>query len=150
MLKTENLRFSYGRRSPEVLRGVSLELRDGEIGILLGRNGCGKTTLFQNILGICEPTGGRVLFDGEDMKGLNRRDRAERIAYVPQHIHFGDLRVYDSILLGRVSRFGMKAGPEDFAVVDPNLNADSSVLSISFCKTVVDICTKCLKRNCTL
>lgn len=118
MLKVENLTFSYSRRSPEVLKGVSLELKDGEIGVLLGRNGCGKTTLFQNILGICVPAGGTVSFNGEDMQKMSRRERAQRIAYVPQHIHFGNLLVYDSILLGRVSQFGMHAGPEDYAAVD--------------------------------
>ena len=50
-MKIEDLRFSYSRRSAPVLNGVDLELRDGEIGILLGKNGSGKTTLFKNILG---------------------------------------------------------------------------------------------------
>jgi len=118
MLKVENLTFSYGKRAPEVLHGVSLELHDGEIGILLGKNGCGKTTLFQNILGITNPSGGKVLFDGEDMSRMSRRERAQRIAYVPQHIHFGALSVYDSILLGRVAYFGMQAGRTDYEAVD--------------------------------
>ena len=118
MLTVENLTFSYGRRSGEVLRGVNLELRSGEIGILLGKNGCGKTTLFQNILGISHPASGRILFDGADMSEMSRRERARCIAYVPQHIHFGALSVYDSVLLGRVSYFGMKAGKEDHAVVE--------------------------------
>ena len=46
MLEIKDLRFRYSRRSPLVLDGASLELKDGEIGILLGRNGSGKTTLF--------------------------------------------------------------------------------------------------------
>ena len=118
MLKVDSLRFRYGKRSPEVLRGVDLSLEAGEIGILLGRNGCGKTTLFQNILGIVNPTAGSITFDGEDLLKLPRRERAQRIAYVPQHIHFGALSVYDSVLLGRVSYFGMKAGAADYAAVD--------------------------------
>lgn len=118
MLKIEDLHFSYGKRSPEVLHGVSLELHDGEIGILLGKNGCGKTTLFQNILGITSPDSGTVYFDGKNMAKMSRRERAQRIAYVPQHIHFGALSVYDSILLGRVSYFGMQAGKEDYEAVD--------------------------------
>ena len=52
MLEIRNLRFRYSRRSPMVLDGVDLELKDGEIGILLGKNGSGKTTLFKTILGI--------------------------------------------------------------------------------------------------
>ena len=118
MLKIEDLRFSYSRRSAPVLNGVDLELRDGEIGILLGKNGSGKTTLFKNILGIGTPSSGTIRFDGEDLLKLPKRDRARRIAYVPQHIHFGALTVYDSILMGRVSYFGLRAGKEDYDVVD--------------------------------
>ena len=53
---------------------------------------------------------------------MKRRERALRIAYVPQHIHFGDLTVLDSVLLGRVSRFGMKAGREDYEAVEQILS----------------------------
>ena len=113
MLEIENLRFRYSRRGPEVLRGVDLQLRDGEIGILLGKNGSGKTTLFKTILGIQKPESGSIRFDGEDLLKLNRQARARRIAYVPQSIHFGALSVFDTVLMGRVSYFGYKAGKED-------------------------------------
>ncbi len=122
MLKIENLSFSYSKHSPAVLSGVTMELRAGEIGILLGKNGSGKTTLFKNILGIAAPNSGSILFDGEDILRMPKRERARRIAYVPQHIHFGSLSVYDSILMGRVSYFGMRAGKEDYAVVDEILS----------------------------
>ena len=49
---------------------------------------------------------------------MRRRERARRIAYVPQHIHFGDLTVFDSVLMGRVSYFGMKAGMDDYRAVE--------------------------------
>lgn len=117
MLTIENLQFRYGRRSPPVLRGVDLTLLPGEIGILLGKNGCGKTTLFQNILGISDPDGGRMLFDGEELRQMPRRERARRVAYVPQHIHFGALSVFDAVLMGRVSYFGLRAGQEDCEAV---------------------------------
>ena len=118
MLKIENLRFRYSKHSKPVLNGINLELCDGEIGILLGKNGSGKTTLFKNILGIDSPEKGSILFDGIDILKLPQRERARLIAYVPQHIHFGSLTVYDSILMGRVSYFGLRAGREDYEVVD--------------------------------
>jgi len=116
MLKINDLHFSYGRHA--VLNGVDLELNDGEIGVLLGKNGSGKTTLFKTILGLEPPKSGSILFDGQDITKLPRRDRARLIAYVPQHIHFGSLTVYDSILMGRISYFGLNAGKEDYDVVD--------------------------------
>ena len=118
MLKVENVHFRYGKHSNEVLSGASLELEQGQIGILLGKNGSGKTTLFKNILGINAPNSGKVCFGSEDLQKMSRRERAKRIAYVPQHIHFGDLSVFDSVLMGRVSYFDLKADRHDYEVVE--------------------------------
>ena len=118
MLKVENLQFRYTPGGKAVLNGTCLELEQGQIGILLGKNGSGKTTLFKNILGIEKPNAGSISFEGENLLKMNRRERARRIAYVPQHIHFGDLTVMDSVLMGRVSYFGMKAGREDYEAVE--------------------------------
>ena len=118
MLKIKDLHFRYGANAAPVLQGASLELRQGEVGILLGKNGSGKTTLFKNILGIEKPKSGSIQFDGENLLKMPRRERARRIAYVPQDIHFGALTVFDSILMGRVSYFGLKAGPDDYMAVE--------------------------------
>ena len=129
MLKISHLQFAYGHSTP-VLKDASLELNQGEVGILLGKNGCGKTTLFKNILGIEKPGKGQIQFQGENLLKMNRRERAKRIAYVPQHIHFGDLTVFDSVLMGRVSYFGMKASRQDYAVVEKLLE-DMELLSFA-------------------
>ena len=121
MLKIENLQFRYNRSTP-VLKGASLELQPGQIGILLGKNGSGKTTLFKNILGIEKPSGGTITFQEENLLKMPRRQRAKRIAYVPQHIHFGDLTVFDSVLMGRVSYFDIKASQEDYITVEKILS----------------------------
>ena len=118
MLNVENLTFRYSKFSRPVLNGASLELQPGEIGILLGKNGSGKTTLFKKILGIHKPGSGRILFEGEDLLKMSRKERASRIAYVPQDIHFGALTVFDSIMLGRISYFGLKSGDDDYKAVE--------------------------------
>ena len=118
MLSVENLTFRYSKQGSPVLNGVNLELKQGEIGILLGKNGSGKTTCFKNILGILSPSSGSIRFDGEDLLKMPRRERARRIAYVPQDIHFGALTVFDSILMGRVSYFGLKASHEDYLAAE--------------------------------
>ena len=118
MLKCENLTFRYNRSGAPVLSGASLELKQGEIGILLGKNGSGKTTLFKNILGIHNPAKGSIQFEGENLLKMPRKERARRIAYVPQDIHFGALSVFDSILMGRVSYFGLKASKDDYTAVE--------------------------------
>ena len=118
MLNVTDLHFRYTRNGNPVLNGASLELEQGQIGILLGKNGSGKTTLFKNILGIEKPKSGSIHFGGEDLLKMNRRERAKRIAYVPQDIHFGALSVFDSILMGRISHFGLKASHEDYMAVE--------------------------------
>ena len=118
MLQILYLRFRYGKRGPLVLDGVDLSLCDGEIGVLMGRNGAGKTTLFKSILGIEKPCGGQILFDGRDLLSMTRRERARLVAYVPQDIQFGDLSVFDTVLAGRMSYFGLKAGREDESAVE--------------------------------
>ena len=117
MLEIENLHFRYSRRGPPVLNGVNLTLRDGEIGILLGKNGSGKTSLFKNILGILRPESGSIRFDKENLLKMNRRERARRVAYVPQSIQFGGLSVFDTVLMGRISYFSYKAGREDEEII---------------------------------
>ena len=118
MLKVENLSFAYSKNGSHALKDVSLELKQGQVGILLGKNGSGKTTLFKNILGIEKPGSGRISFDGNNLAKMPRRERAKRIAYVPQHIHFGDLSVLDSVLMGRVAYFGLGAGRADYEAVE--------------------------------
>ena len=129
MLNIENLHFSYGG-STDVLRGADLELSQGEVGILLGKNGSGKTTLFKSLLGLVKPQKGSITFRGENLLKLNRLQRARRIGYVPQDIQFGALTVFDSVLMGRISYFGIRAGKEDYEAVE-KLLADMGLLELA-------------------
>ena len=113
MLSIKDLTFRYSKKSPMVLDNISLSVKDGEIGVLLGKNGSGKTTLFKTILGFEKPEAGKIDFNGKDLLKMNRRERAEQIAYVPQDIRFGDLTVFDTVLLGRLPYFGLRASKED-------------------------------------
>ena len=129
MLKIENLHYSYTGKT-EVLRGADLELSEGQVGILLGKNGSGKTTLFRALLGLVKPQKGTILFEGESLLKLGRVQRAKRIAYVPQDIQFGDLTVFDSVLMGRISYFGLQAGKEDYEAVE-KLLVDMDLLELA-------------------
>ena len=113
MLKVEHVTFRYERRGAPVLRDASLSLETGQVGVLLGRNGCGKTTLLKTTLGLCTPEQGQILFDGQALGAMKRQQRAQVAAYVPQELQFGALRVYDAVLAGRVSRFGIQPGTAD-------------------------------------
>lgn len=118
MLSIDGLSFAYGKRLQPVLKDININLKAGEIGVLLGKNGSGKTTLFKNILGILSPLAGTVYIDGENMQKKSHRERAQYIAYVPQDIQFGELTVFDSVLMGRIAYFGIKAGIKDYEAVE--------------------------------
>lgn len=119
MLTADKLSFSYGK--DPVLRDISFALGAGELMTVLGPNGAGKTTLFRCILGTLPDYTGTVLTDGTDMRRLSRRERAARVAYIPQ-IHrptFG-YTVLDTVLMGvarSVSAFAQpKREHEDIAL----------------------------------
>jgi lipopolysaccharide export system ATP-binding protein len=98
-LSTEDIGKSYGGR--QVVRGVSLELEQGEVVGLLGPNGAGKTTSFYMIVGLVRPDAGRVLADGHDISRLPMYLRARNygISYLPQEPSvFRKLTVQDNIL----------------------------------------------------
>ncbi len=93
--------------------GAELCLDPGEIGVLLGENGVGKSTLIKAVCGIERLNGGSVLLNGENILRLSARERAKRIAYVPQNITFGELSVYETVLTGRLASFFISASKKD-------------------------------------
>ena len=85
LLAISNLSKSYAS-GLQALKGVSLEIRRGEIFALLGPNGAGKTTLINIVCGIVRPSGGSVTVDGRDIQRDYRYTRA-KIGLVPQELH---------------------------------------------------------------
>ncbi len=98
-LATDEIGKSYGGRA--VVRGVSMEIRQGEVVGLLGPNGAGKTTSFYMIVGLVRPDTGCILVDGEDISRLPMylRAREHGISYLPQEPSvFRKLTVEENIL----------------------------------------------------
>ncbi len=98
MLQTEGLVKRY--RGREVVRGVSLEVRQGEIVGLLGPNGAGKTTCFYMVVGLVAADGGKILLDGAEITRANMHQRARKgLGYLPQEASiFRKLSVRNNIL----------------------------------------------------
>ncbi|MEI7720550.1 MAG: LPS export ABC transporter ATP-binding protein [Verrucomicrobiota bacterium] len=83
MLSCDGLVKRYGDRN--VVNGVNLNIRAGEVVGLLGPNGAGKTTSFYMLVGLVRPTAGSITFAGEDVSGMPMYRRARRgIGYLPQ------------------------------------------------------------------
>ena len=100
LLKAERLVAGYGML--EILHGITLEVRSGEMVSVIGPNGAGKSTAFKSIVGLLHPRSGRVLFDGGEITGF-RPDQVLRLglAYVPQgRIVFPQMSVLENLEMG--------------------------------------------------
>ncbi|MDD2357284.1 MAG: LPS export ABC transporter ATP-binding protein [Thiovulaceae bacterium] len=111
-LKAENLTKKI--KSLEIVRGMSLEVKSGEVVGLLGPNGAGKTTTFYMICGLVEVTSGDVFFDGENLSAMPLHVRAKKgIGYLPQEASiFKDLSVEDNLLVAAQASKMSKAEQE--------------------------------------
>jgi branched-chain amino acid transport system ATP-binding protein len=120
MLEVTDLHAFYGKS--HVLHGVNLQVGQGEIVSLLGRNGVGRSTAIKAVMGLAAARG-KVRFKGEEILGLKAHEIARRgIGYVPEdRAVFADLTVRQNLLLG-VKRPGQRTrfGVEDaFALFPP-------------------------------
>ncbi len=104
ILRVENIHTFIGQF--HILQDVSLAVERGSITVLLGRNGAGKTTTLKSILGLTPPSQGRVVFDGEDIRGRRAFEIASMgIGYVPEHrAIFRDLTVGENLRIAERKR----------------------------------------------
>ena len=104
LLEVTDLAVNYGQI--QALKGISLELDEGEVVAMLGANGAGKTTLMRTLSGLIPPRSGRIVYDGQDITSLGA-DRIVRqgIAQSPEGRRvFGTLTVAENLRLGAYTR----------------------------------------------
>ena len=108
MLRCENLNVFYGES--HILRDISMEVQEGQVVCLMGRNGVGKTTLLKTIMGLLKPHAGHIyLNDKEATKQSPDKRVTQGIAYVPQGREiFPHLTVEENLRLGFEARRGAK------------------------------------------
>jgi branched-chain amino acid transport system ATP-binding protein len=101
MLKATDVHSYYGRA--HILQGVSFDLPPGQVMVLLGRNGAGKSTTMKTLIGIVRPAGGRIDFAGTDITGWEpHRIARAGLGYVPEERRiFTDLTVLENLEVGR-------------------------------------------------
>ncbi|MYZ53937.1 urea ABC transporter ATP-binding subunit UrtE [Malikia spinosa] len=107
MLQIEQIHQYYG--GSHILRGVDLQAKAGEITVVLGRNGVGKTTLLKSLMGLVPIRAGHIVLDGQPIEKTTPYERARAgIGFVPQGREiFGRLTVHENLLMGLATK---KAG----------------------------------------
>ena len=104
MLKVDNLVVSYG--GIEALKGISLEVPDGEIVTIIGANGAGKSTLLRSIIGLVKTKSGSIKYNEKELTGLNSQSIvAQGISLVPEGRRvFPNLSVLENLQIGAYMR----------------------------------------------
>jgi branched-chain amino acid transport system ATP-binding protein len=101
LLELEDVHGGYGET--EVLSGVTMDVEEGEVVTLVGRNGVGKTTTLRSIVGVVEPTAGEIRFRGDDITNSSSETVArDGIGFVPEERRvFPGLTVTENLKMGR-------------------------------------------------
>lgn len=124
MIRCQGLRSGYHGRP--VLQGIDLEVAAGEMVGILGPNGAGKTTLLLTLSGVLSPGSGTVRLDGTDVAAMADRERARKVAAVPQRGESArELTVRSLVLMGRYPYLSFLGGyaPEDAAAAAAAMEA---------------------------
>lgn len=117
MIELRDVRAGYG--GEDVLRGISLTFPLGKVLALLGPNGCGKSTLLRTVIGLQAKSGGEILIDGTPAERLSARQRAQKVAYLPQSRNVPNITAYRMVLHGRFPylSYPRRCRPEDHEAV---------------------------------
>ena len=133
LLELENVHSYYG--DSHILEGIDLEVREGEVVALMGRNGVGKTTTLRSVLQLTPPREGAIRYRGEDLVGLATNEVAERgIGWIPE-----DRRMFSQLTVTENVRAAVPDGAaveerlatvfETFPALDERRNALAGALS---------------------
>jgi urea transport system ATP-binding protein len=121
MLKVDAINQYYG--GSHILRGVSFEAKLGEVTVILGRNGVGKTTLLKSLMGVVPVKAGSITLDGQDITNLPSYERVKRgVGYVPQGREiFNRLTVDENLRMGLATKPGASQVPAELFELFPVL-----------------------------
>lgn len=119
-IEFENVSFSYPDSSKKVLENFDLKIASGKKVALVGENGAGKSTLIKLLLGLYEPTSGRILLGGIDLKKFSRTQLKELMGVVFQDY----IRLLGESIKGNVVLGDLKAGDESYDLAKTHAGVD--------------------------
>ncbi|TQR18630.1 ABC transporter ATP-binding protein [Psychrobacillus soli] len=123
-LSAEHLSLSYG--TTQILNNISLEVPEGKISVIIGSNGCGKSTILRSLARLLTPQEGMVYLDGKAIHQQSYKEIAKKLAILPQGLDAPeDITVKELCYYGRHPHKGLfsRPTPEDHSIVERALAA---------------------------
>ena len=99
MIKLKNITAGYNK--VEVIKNINIEFEEGSITSIIGKNGCGKTTLLKTSANLLKPFKGEIRLGDKDIFSIPKRELAKKLSFLPQLRAVPNITVYNLVMHGR-------------------------------------------------
>lgn len=110
MIKLKDITAGYN--NVEIIKNVNISFKKGTITSIIGKNGCGKTTLLKTASNLMNPFCGEIILNGESIFSMSRNEIAKQISFLPQIRNVPNITVYNLIMHGRFPYLGFSRIPQ--------------------------------------
>ncbi|MGI6571546.1 MAG: ABC transporter ATP-binding protein [Caldicoprobacterales bacterium] len=108
----ELINVSSGYNKIEIIKNINIAIEEGSINAIIGKNGCGKTTLLRTASNLLKPLRGEIKIGGKDITGFTNKELAKKISFLPQLRSVPDITVYNLVMHGRYPYLGFSRTPQ--------------------------------------
>ncbi len=110
MIKLHNVTAGYDK--VEIIKNINIAFEEGSITSIVGKNGCGKTTLLKTASNLLKPFRGGITIRGKDIANIPSKELAKQLSYLPQHRVVPNITVYNLVMHGRYPYLGFSRTPQ--------------------------------------
>ena len=110
MIKLNNIAAGYNK--VEIIKNISIDFEEGSITSIIGKNGCGKTTLLKTASNLLKPFRGQITLKGMDISSVPNKELAKKVSFLPQLRAVPNITVYNLVMHGRYPYLGFSRTPQ--------------------------------------
>lgn len=110
MIKLRNISAGYNK--VEIIKNINVTFEEGSITSIIGKNGCGKTTLLRTASNLLKPFSGEIIIDSKDIRDYHNKGLAKKISFLPQLRTVPNITVYNLVMHGRYPYLGFSRTPQ--------------------------------------
>jgi ABC-type cobalamin/Fe3+-siderophores transport system ATPase subunit len=110
MIKLHNITAGYNR--VEIIKNINMDFEEGSITSIIGKNGCGKTTLLRTASNLLKPFRGEITIGGQDISRIPNKELAKKVSFLPQFRTVPNITVHNLVMHGRYPYLGFSRTPQ--------------------------------------